>query len=80
MTKVKAEVLNAVVGGKRKGEEVEINESHAKHLEKIGYVRVVGIAESPKKKPASSSAASKDKPKTKKATTEPKTKTKTKDK
>jgi len=79
MTKVKAEVLNAVVGGKRKGEEVEINESHAKHLEKIGYVRVIGKAADPKK-PTSSSSASKDKPKPKKAASKSKAKAKTKDK
>lgn len=79
MTKVKAEVLNAVVGGKIKGEEVELNESHANHLEEIGYVRVIGKV-APKKPAAKKKATSttKDKPKTKKAAAKPKAKTKDK--
>jgi hypothetical protein len=53
--KFKAEVLDAVVDGKRKGESVELDEKSAKHLERIGYVRVTGEVKAkaaPKKKSA----------------------------
>ena len=38
---VKVEVLDAVVDGKGKGEQLEIAEQSAEYLEKIGYVKRV---------------------------------------
>lgn len=57
MVKVKVRVLNAVVDGKGKGEELEINAKQAEYLAKIKYVEIVGEvkeekaekAEAPKK-------------------------------
>jgi len=63
MAKVKALVTGAVVDGKKTGEEVTLDENDAKHLEKIGYVKIVGKAESkPKgtKKPAAKKTSTKD--------------------
>lgn len=64
MAKVKAEVLNAVVGGKSRGEEIELSEEGAKHLEEIGYVKVKGKV-APKKQKAASQTKAKAAPKTK---------------
>lgn len=41
MAKVKVEVTNAVVGGKKHGETLTVEEAEAKHLESIGYVQRV---------------------------------------
>lgn len=62
MAKVNVEVTNAVVSGKGHGEHLELDENHAKRLEDIGYVRILGAAktkDTADKKPA--------KPKAKKA-------------
>ena len=42
MAKVKVKVLDAVVDGKGKGEEVSIEAKSADYLESIGYVEKVG--------------------------------------
>lgn len=39
MAKVKVQVTNAVVSGKKSGEMLIVEESEAKHLESIGYVK-----------------------------------------
>lgn len=39
MAKVKVEVLDAVVDGKTKGAQLEIEKKSADHLSKIGYVK-----------------------------------------
>lgn len=44
MTKVKAEITNAVVGQKRHGELIELNKETAEKLEAKGYVRITGTA------------------------------------
>jgi hypothetical protein len=41
MAKVKIEVLNAVIDGKQKGEQLEVNEKSAKHLITINYAKKV---------------------------------------
>lgn len=41
MAKVKVEVLDAVVDGKRKGEQLELDKKQAEQLEKIRYVKIV---------------------------------------
>lgn len=48
MAKVKVEVLDAVVDGKRKGEVVELDEKQAKYLETIRYVKIVDDTPAPK--------------------------------
>lgn len=40
MTKVKAKVLNAIVGGATTGQTVEVDSATAAHLESIGYVTI----------------------------------------
>lgn len=40
MAKLNAEVLEAVVDGKRKGETVELDERSAENLAALGYVRI----------------------------------------
>ncbi len=47
MAKVKVEVLDAVVDGKGKGEQLSIEDKDATRLESIGYVKRVAA---PKKK------------------------------
>lgn len=69
MAKVKAEVLNAVVGRKRCGETVELNEATADRLERIGYVKVTGQA----KQKQTKKTQTKQQPKQKKETAEEKT-------
>lgn len=59
--KFKAEVLDAVVDGKRKGESVELDKKSAKHLERIGYVRVTGEVKPKKKAAPKAKPAGKDK-------------------
>lgn len=54
IAKVKVEVLDAIVDGKVRGEQLEVDEKSAKQLEANGYVKVVKDA--PKSKPRSSSA------------------------
>ncbi|MBW3113495.1 hypothetical protein KYJ26_16700 [Bacillus sp. MCCB 382] len=49
MAKVKIEVLNAVIDGKQKGEQLEVDEKSAKHLIAINYAKKV---EAEKKEPA----------------------------
>lgn len=49
MAKVKVEVLNAEVDGKKQGEQLSIEEKSANHLEAIGYVKKVKTQ--PKAKP-----------------------------
>ncbi len=39
MPKVKVEILDAVVDGKGKGEQISIEEKSADYLESIGYVK-----------------------------------------
>ena len=41
MAKVKIEVLNAVIDGKQKGEQLEVDEKSAKHLIAINYAKKV---------------------------------------
>lgn len=41
MAKVKIEVLNAVIDGKCKGEQLEVEEKSAKHLIEIGYAKEI---------------------------------------
>ena len=41
MAKVKVEVLDAVVDGYTKGEQIEVEAKSAEALEKIGYVKKV---------------------------------------
>lgn len=41
MAKVKVRVLNAVVDGKGKGAELEIDTKQAEHLAKIKYVEII---------------------------------------
>lgn len=41
MAKIKVEVTNAVVSGKTHGGTLVIDEVEAKHLESIGYVKLV---------------------------------------
>ncbi|WP_144559560.1 hypothetical protein [Shouchella miscanthi] len=41
MAKTKVKVLNAVVDGKRQGEQLEIDEKSAAYLSSIGYVEVI---------------------------------------
>lgn len=45
MAKTKVEVLNAVVDGATRGEQIVIDSRSAAHLERIGYVKVIGEAE-----------------------------------
>lgn len=45
MAKVKVEVLDAVVDGKGKGEQIQVEERSAKRLERIGYVRILEVEE-----------------------------------
>ena len=42
MAKVKVEVLNAIVDGARRGDQITIDSRSAAHLETIGYVKVLG--------------------------------------
>ena len=46
MAKVKVEVTNAVVDGKRHGEQLSVEEADAKRLESIGYVKILNKKES----------------------------------
>lgn len=48
MAKVKVEVLNAVVDGKGRGEQISIEEKTAEHLESIGYVKILTKKETKK--------------------------------
>lgn len=41
MTKVLVETIGAIVDGRPIGSKIEIDECSAKHLEKIGYVRIL---------------------------------------
>jgi hypothetical protein len=54
MAKVKIEVLNAVIDGKQKGEQLEVDEKSAKHLIAINYAKKVEAekAEAKPKQPA----------------------------
>lgn len=45
MAKVKVEVLDAVVDGATKSEQIVIDERSAKHLESIEYVEIIGPVE-----------------------------------
>lgn len=54
MAKVKIEVLGAVIDGKHRGEQLEVEEKSAKHLINIGYAKEVKPA-------ARSKIATKDK-------------------
>lgn len=52
MTKVKIEVLNAIIDGKKHGEQLEVDEKSAKYLIGIGYAKEVEAAKpTPKPKP-----------------------------
>lgn len=51
MTKVKAEVLEAVVGGKKKGEKLELEQSQAEYLQRIGYVKILDERKKNEEKP-----------------------------
>ncbi|PID16866.1 hypothetical protein CSV63_02965 [Sporosarcina sp. P34] len=42
MAKTKVEVLNAIVDGARRGETITIDSRSAAHLERIGYVKILG--------------------------------------
>lgn len=41
MAKLKVEVLDAIVDGKQKGEQLEIDQKAAEHLAGIGYVKIL---------------------------------------
>ncbi len=64
MKTVKIEVLDAVIDGKRKGEQLDVQEKAAETLVKMGYAKLVEQPkedpkpEAPKKKPASRSKKS----------------------
>lgn len=62
MAKVTIEVLDAVVDGKGKGEKLSVEEASAKHLESVGYAKVVKAETktAPKAKPKAKSTAKKD--------------------
>ncbi|WP_041823940.1 hypothetical protein [Shouchella clausii] len=45
MAKVTVRVLNAIVDGKRHGEQLDIEEKSAAYLSSIGYVEVIKDAE-----------------------------------
>jgi len=59
MAKVKVEVLDAVVDGKKKGTKLEIDEHSADHLVSIDYVR--RIKDEPKLKPKQKKMKANDK-------------------
>ncbi|WP_342537352.1 hypothetical protein [Sporosarcina sp. FSL K6-3508] len=42
MAKTKVEVLNTIVDGARRGETIAIDSRSAEHLERIGYVKILG--------------------------------------
>ena len=63
MKKVKVKTVGAVVDGYPIGSEIEINEDSATHLERIGYVKVIGEVEKPAKKKPEKKAATKKKTK-----------------
>lgn len=50
MSKVKVEVLKAIVDGKGEGEQLAIDERSAAHLESIGYVKIIEAPKETKKK------------------------------
>jgi hypothetical protein len=50
MAKVKIEVLDAVIDGRVKGEQLEVGEKSAKHLVEIGYAKVAEPEAKPKQK------------------------------
>jgi len=62
-TKVKVNVLDAVVDGKGKGAKLEIDERSARYLESIGYVEIEAQVEEkkPKQTKAKAKAKSDDK-------------------
>jgi hypothetical protein len=43
MAKVKIEVLDAVIDGRVKGEQLDVGEKSAKHLIEIGYAKKVEV-------------------------------------
>lgn len=43
MAKVKIEVLDAVIDGRVKGEQLEVDEKSAKHLVEIDYAKLVEV-------------------------------------
>ena len=49
MAKVKIEVLNAVIDGHTKGEQLDVDTKSAKHLIAIGYAKEVEEKPAPKK-------------------------------
>lgn len=49
MAKVKIEVLNAVIDGRKKGEQLEVSEQDAKKLVAIGYAKEVTEAKAESK-------------------------------
>ena len=67
MAKTRVEVLNAVVGGAKRGEQIEIDSRSANHLASIGYVKVIEeTATQQAKAKAEERVADKPKKKTKK--------------
>ncbi|MFD2924174.1 hypothetical protein [Halobacillus naozhouensis] len=46
MAKVKVEVLDAIVDGNTKGEQLSVEERSAKYLESIGYVEIIDKSKS----------------------------------
>jgi hypothetical protein len=44
------EVLDAIIDGKGKGEQLEVDEKSAQHLIGIGYAKAVEVKEAPKPK------------------------------
>lgn len=51
MTQVKIEVLNAVIDGKRKGEQLTVGSDDAAYLVRLGYAKEVVVKTAPKRKP-----------------------------
>ncbi|KMK75453.1 hypothetical protein [Alkalihalobacillus pseudalcaliphilus] len=51
MAQVKIEVLDAVIDGKRKGEQLTVESKDAAYLIGIGYAKEVVVKATPKRKP-----------------------------
>jgi hypothetical protein len=61
VAKVRIEVLDAVIDGKKKGEQLEVEEKDAKHLISIGYAKEVKVEAPKTEEKASTKTARKSK-------------------
>lgn len=59
MAKVKIEVVDAVVGGKKHGEQLSVEQAEADRLVERGYAKVVKEAAKPKASPKKTDSESK---------------------